>query len=168
MAKLQGAAAEDAAAQDAQAAGEGQAAATTEGAEIKKLSPKHKQSRGVDPNFVTTWVPYDTTKEENERLNKVAKQRKVKIADLLQGCLKAALDSYKAQFDADAAAWDADPDHAKKAGKPSKPIAEMTAEELAAFQAKQTSAVDKAQKATERAKQMLEEAKARAAALQTG
>lgn len=74
----------------------------------KKLSPKHKASRNVDPSMVSTWVPLDCTKDDNERLQKVAKHRNLKISALLGNLLREALAAKAEEFDADVAKWDSE------------------------------------------------------------
>jgi hypothetical protein len=55
--------------------------------EDKKLSPKAKESLGVASDVSITWLPVVMTKEHNEAINKVARLRKVKVADLLKGLI---------------------------------------------------------------------------------
>jgi len=106
-----------------------------------KLSPKAKASRGVDPNMISTWVAYDASPEENEKLQKVAKQRGLKVAALLLNILKEALPAYKEQFDADYEAYEK-----SQVGKPAagtKKYEAMTEEQLEAEIAKQQKAIEK-------------------------
>jgi hypothetical protein len=132
-------------------------------ADGKQLSPKHKVVRGVPTSFETTWVPFDQTPQNNERLMKIAKQRKVTAPDFLKWLIEQALAGYKEQFDADVAAWDAANPEGEKKSKagPSKPIEDMTAEELAAFEKKSQTALERAQTAAANAANMLAAAKAR-------
>jgi hypothetical protein len=71
----------------------------------RKLSPKAKASRGVAEDQITTWVPVDNDQATNEKLRKVAKARGVKVADVLVGLLREALEDEDVQalLDEDAA-----------------------------------------------------------------
>lgn len=125
----------------------------------EKHSPKHKASRGVPEDWVTTWVPFDMSKEDNERLRKVAAVRKQKIGELLQSVLKWGLEGHKEAFDADAAAY-VEPERKPRAGASIKKIDEMSPEEAMKFA---QSAEERAKAAVEKAKQLLAAARARAA-----
>lgn len=71
----------------------------------KKLSPKHKDSRGVPAGYKTTWVPLDLPAEENERLQHVAAVRGTKVTSILANILLKELAKQKAELDADAAKY---------------------------------------------------------------
>jgi len=98
----------------------------------KKLSPKNKKSRNVPDDWKSTWLAYDAPPEENERLHKIATQRKVKVADLLLMVLKHGMQAYAEQFEVDVKAYDATP-HAAKATVTTKDVTAMAPEEAEAY-----------------------------------
>jgi hypothetical protein len=70
----------------------------------KKLSPKAKESRGVDPSLVTTWVPVDNTPEFNKIMHRAAKANKTTVVDLYTKLIIEAMTPEKiAYFEAEAA-----------------------------------------------------------------
>lgn len=117
-----------------------QTPATAANTDEKKLSPKHKDSRGVPAGFKTTWVPLDLPAEENERLLQVAAVRDTKIGSLLAQILKEQLTARKAEFDADVAKYVPSP----KAGEKTQArLEKMDVDELEAEVAKQMAAMEK-------------------------
>lgn len=68
----------------------------------KKLSPKNKLSRGVDPSLITTWVPLDQSKAQNTIMQNAAKHRNVNVGDLLAKILAEAIKNHLPALQADA------------------------------------------------------------------
>lgn len=143
------------------------AADTNTATPAKKATAKSKEARGIPANWVSTWFALSMPEADRDNLIKVAKVRKIKVGALLEGFTKWAIGNpFAAEIAADIAKYDADPT-AFGGGKPKapqKPIEEMTAEELTAFEKKSNSAVTNAEKALERAKAAIEAARAAQAA----
>ena len=83
-----------------------QASPSSQASGEKKLSPKHKASRGVDPNLVTTWVPFDQTKEMHATIQNAAKTRGVNVPDMLAKLLVAGVEAVRGELESDAAKYE--------------------------------------------------------------
>lgn len=121
----------------------------------KKLSPKHKESRGVPAGFKTTWVPLDLPEAESDRIHQVASVRNQKVPDLLQEVLKYGLEQYKAQFHEDVKKYVP----STSGGKTAKKLADMSPEEAEKYA---MTSVERQTKALQNAQAMLEAAKQKA------
>lgn len=128
----------------------------------RKLSPKHKLSRGIDPSLITTWVPVDSTPEDNARLRKVARARGVKVADVLLDILNEQLadEDVIALLEEDAAKAPEVKPAKKDVPLPDDP--EEAEKVLRAQAEKAMGRLAKAEKAMENARKAIEAAKAKA------
>ena len=95
-------------------------------------SPKFKGNRGCPADWKTTWVSFDMSPEEHDRLMKVAKHRNVKINTLFVNLLKAAIAEQKTEFDNDAQAYELTRP-VVGTGKKAKALTEMTESEIKAY-----------------------------------
>jgi len=131
----------------------------------KKLSPKNKITRGIPADWKTTYVDFNQKPEDNETINRAAKQRGVKVGDLLRGILDKAV----------AAEWAAIQEDASKyvpttSGKPRSKVNvdEMTPEAAEKYAKQQeavaNAAMARAKEAAAKAKAMLEKSREKATA----
>ena len=129
----------------------------------KKLSPKNKISRGIDPNMKTTYVDLNQTKEQNETIAKAAKFRKCKVTDVLRPILEKALAEHWSHIEADAAKYVPTAPVAKIGKK----LDEMSTEDIEKYVAKQDNiaknAAERAKQAGDKARELLAKARQRTA-----
>ena len=95
-------------------------------------SPKFKGNRGCPADWKTTWVSFDMSPEEHDRLMKVAKHRNLKINAFFVQLLKAAIAERQDQFDKDAQAYELTRP-VVGTGKKAKALSEMTQTEVEAY-----------------------------------
>ena len=137
-----------------------QVATETENNVDKKFSPKHKSSRGVPEDMITTWVPFDQEKDLHETIAKAAKTRGISAVVMLAGILTHAIKANNKNLADDAAKYVAPSTGTSTAAKK---LAEMTEEELHSYQQKQQkladSALSRATRAGEAAREMLAKAR---------
>lgn len=140
-------------------------ATPTSATAAKKLSPKHKQSRGIDPSLITTWVPFDQSKELHERIFRAAKFRGVTVVELLSDMLELSVRGDEKTLIEDAGKYTP---AAKGTSVVRKKLEEMSQDELIGYQAKQEkqaeAAVTRAQAAAKAAQDMLARARQKKAA----
>lgn len=133
--------------------------------EKAKSSPKKKSILGIPEENVISWVPADFPPAVHEVITNAAKQRGVKIGDMLKGYLTDALRAHYPALQADAAMYTP---AAKSAGGitvKGKKFADMTEEEQVA--AAMTN-LQKQEAALEKAKALIAQARERAAAAKNG
>jgi len=129
----------------------------------KKLSPKNKKVRGIDPSLITTYVELNQSKDRNQLVQNAAKAKGLKVSEYLNPILANAVSAAWPQIEADAATYTPTVKGPTLAGKK---LEDLSPDELQKVVDRNTKAMANAQKATSLAADLLAKARANKAAAQ--